>query len=140
MTMPDDLLAHNRGLIDQFRADGGASMGNRPLLLLTTVGRRTGQRRTSPMMYVKAEDRLLVIASNNGATTDPDWYRNLTAAGTARVEVGTEEYPVSVSEVTGEERDRIYAEQARRYPGFGEYEEKTKGIRTIPVLALRREA
>jgi hypothetical protein len=52
--------------------------------------------------------------------------------------VGTEQYPVTVSELTGAERDRVYAEQARRYPGFGEYAEKTAGIRTIPVLALRR--
>jgi deazaflavin-dependent oxidoreductase (nitroreductase family) len=79
MTMPEDLLAHNRELIAAFRADGGASMGNRPLLLLTTLGRRSGVERTSPMMYVKGDDRLLVIASNHGAETDPNWYHNLSA-------------------------------------------------------------
>jgi hypothetical protein len=74
MTMPSDMLAHNRKLIDEFRADGGASMGDRPLLLLTTIGRRSGEHRTSPMMYVQDQDRLLVIASNNGARKAPEWY------------------------------------------------------------------
>jgi len=81
---------------------------------------------------------IYVFASKGGAPTHPDWYWNMTVAGTATVEVGTETYAVSVREVTGEERDTIYAEQASRYPGFGEYEEKTAGIRTIPVLALTR--
>jgi hypothetical protein len=60
------------------------------------------------------------------------------AAGRGRVEIGDGGHDVAVSEVSGEERDRIFAEQARRYPGFAEYAEKTAGIRTIPVLALRR--
>ena len=73
-----------------------------------------------------------------GAPTHPDWYHNLTSAGIAQVEVGTDTHDVTVSELTGEERDRIFEEQVRRFPGFGEYAEKTAGIRTIPVLALRR--
>jgi hypothetical protein len=60
------------------------------------------------------------------------------AAGTATVEVGTERYDVAVTEITGTERERIYDEQARRYPGFAQYATKTAGIRTIPVLALSR--
>ena len=64
--------------------------------------------------------------------------RDLVAAGSGEVEVGTERYPVKVTELTGADRDRVYAEQARRYPGFAEYEQKTAGIRTIPVLALHR--
>ena len=92
-------------------------------------------------MYLQSDDDSAVIhvfASKQGAPTNPAWYDNLIAAGTTDVEVGTETFPVSVSELTGADRDRIYAEQARRYPGFGEYAVKTKGIRTIPVLALRR--
>ena len=72
------------------------------------------------------------------APTNPDWYYNLVATDQAEAEIGTETYPVSVSEVTGEKRDRIYDEQASRYPGFAEYAEKTAGIRTIPVVALTR--
>ncbi len=81
---------------------------------------------------------MYIFASKSGAPNNPAWYYNLKDAGTAEVEVGTETFPVTVTEVTGAERDRVYAEQARRYPGFGEYQEKTAGIRTIPVLALRR--
>jgi deazaflavin-dependent oxidoreductase (nitroreductase family) len=73
-----------------------------------------------------------------GAPTDPDWYRNLVAAGRGAVERGTETYDVEVRELTGAERDDRFAEQARRYPGFAEYEKKTAGIRTIPVLELTR--
>jgi deazaflavin-dependent oxidoreductase (nitroreductase family) len=72
------------------------------------------------------------------APANPDWYYNLAAAGEASVERGTETYKVTVRELTGAERDRIYAEQARRYPGFAEYERQTAGVRTIPVLELRR--
>jgi len=92
-------------------------------------------------MYLAATDdpaTIFVFASKAGAPTNPDWYYNLKAAGRAEVEVGTESYQVSVSELTGEERDRVYDEQAGRYPGFAQYAMKTAGIRTIPVLALRR--
>jgi deazaflavin-dependent oxidoreductase (nitroreductase family) len=93
-------------------------------------------------MYLADEtdpDTIYVFASKAGAPTDPEWYRNLVAAGdSGRVEVGDEEYDVEVTELTGPDRDRIFAEQARRYSGFAAYAEKTAGIRTIPVLALRR--
>jgi len=81
---------------------------------------------------------IYVFPSKGGAPTHPDWYYNLTFAGVARVEVGTETYAVTVSELAGEERDRIFDEQASRYPGFTKYAERAAGIRTIPVLALRR--
>jgi deazaflavin-dependent oxidoreductase (nitroreductase family) len=79
-----------------------------------------------------------VFATKGGAPTNPDWYYNLVSAGQTEVEVGTEEYPVSVNELTGADHDRIYAEQAERYPGFAEYAAQTAGIRTIPVVALKR--
>ena len=73
-----------------------------------------------------------------GAPTNPDWYHNPTAAGDGDVERGTETYKVTVRELTGPERDRIYAEQARGYPGFAEYARQTAGVRSIPVLELKR--
>src|ERR1700716_3639899 len=83
-------------------------------------------------------DNIYVFATKGGVPTNPDWYYNLTAAGNGSVERGTETYKVSVHELTGAERDRIYAEQARRYPGFAEYESQTAGVRVIPVLELPR--
>jgi deazaflavin-dependent oxidoreductase (nitroreductase family) len=86
--LPADMRAHNQKVIEEFRANGGA--GDRPLLLLTTTGVRSGARRTTPMMYVPDGDRLLVIASNAGAPKHPDWYRNLAADPRVTVEVGAE--------------------------------------------------
>ncbi|MGW0178866.1 nitroreductase family deazaflavin-dependent oxidoreductase [Nocardia sp. NPDC003345] len=134
----------NTGIINEFRENQGRVGGpfeGAPMLLAHHRGRRSGRESVTPMMYL-ADDRdpglVYIFASKAGAPTNPDWYYNLTDAGQATVERGTETFAVTVAEVTGAERDRIYAEQAGRYPGFAEYEEKTRGIRTIPVLALRR--
>ena len=133
----------NQTVIDEFRANEGKVGGNftgAPIVLVHHTGRSTGREFVAPMMYQAAADpgTIYVFASKAGAPTDPDWYKNLIAAGHGEVEVGVETYPVTVSELTGEERDRIYAEQARRYPGFADYEKKTAGFRVIPVLALAR--
>jgi deazaflavin-dependent oxidoreductase (nitroreductase family) len=141
MTGPGDW---NAKVIDEFRANGGRVGGGfagAPMVLVHHRGRKSGRDYVNPMMYMPDDDdpaTIYVFASKGGAPSHPDWYYNLTTAGEAEVEVGTETYPVTVTELTGEQRDRVYAEQARRYPGFAEYEEKTAGIRTIPVLALRR--
>jgi deazaflavin-dependent oxidoreductase (nitroreductase family) len=134
MTMPDDMLAHNRELIGQFRADGGASMGDRPLLLLTTVGRRSGEPRTSPMMYVEGDDRLLVIASNAGAKTDPQWYRNLSADPQVTVEVPGRTYQAKATPLTGADYEREWARIKQTFPFFADHE--TSAGRQIPVVAL----
>ena len=135
--MPD----WNKGIIEEFRANGGKVGGQfagAPLLILKTKGAKTGLERANPMMYQADGDRFLVFASKGGAPTHPDWYHNLVANPRAQVEVGDETFDVEAEVLTGEERDRFYAIQAERYPGFGEYEKKTDGIRTIPVIALTR--
>jgi deazaflavin-dependent oxidoreductase (nitroreductase family) len=140
-----DVNDWNAKVIAEFRANEGRVGGNfegAPVVLMHHVGRRSGTEYVNPVMYLAADDdpaTIYVFASKAGAPTNPDWYVNMTEAGTATVEVGTETYAVTVTELTGEERDRVYAEQARRYPGFAEYEQQTAGIRTIPVLALTRQ-
>ncbi len=133
----------NTQVIEDFRANGGnvgGQFAGAPMVLVHHHGRRSGREFVTPMMYLvdSTPDTIYVFASKGGAPTNPDWYENLTETGRGEVEVGTETYPVTVQDVEGDERDRIYAEQARRYPGFAEYAVKTAGIRTIPVLALRR--
>jgi deazaflavin-dependent oxidoreductase (nitroreductase family) len=135
----------NTQVIEEFRANEGRVGGQfegAPMVLVHHQGRKSGAAYVSPLMYLADEtdpDTIYVFASKAGAPTDPEWYRNLVAAGdSGRVEVGDEEYDVEVTELTGPDRDRIFAEQARRYSGFAAYAEKTAGIRTIPVLALRR--
>jgi deazaflavin-dependent oxidoreductase (nitroreductase family) len=134
----------NAKIIAEFRENGGAVGGQfegAPIVLLHHTGRKSGTERVTPTMYLAADgdpSTVYVFASKAGAPTNPDWYYNLTTAGTASVEIGTDEYPVTVRELAGDERDAVYDEQAARYPGFAEYAEKTAGIRTIPVLALTR--
>jgi deazaflavin-dependent oxidoreductase (nitroreductase family) len=105
-------------------------------VLLTSVGAKSGNPFTTPVMYVADGDRLLVFASKAGAPTHPDWYHNLVAHPRVTVEVGTENYEANAEVLVGEERDRLYAQQAERSPIFGEYQAKT--TRVIPVVALTR--
>ena len=87
-------------------------------------GRKSGRERVTPVMYLPHDSEagiIYVFATKAGAPTSPDWYYNLTAAGEGSVERGTETYQVTVRELSGAERDRVYAEQARRYPGFAGY-------------------
>jgi deazaflavin-dependent oxidoreductase (nitroreductase family) len=134
----------NEKIIAEFRANEGRVGGQfegAPIVLMHHRGRKSGREYVNPAMYLPegdSEDPIYVFASQGGAPSNPDWYYNLTAAGAGRVERGTETYDVTVRELTGEDRDRVYDEQARRYPGFADYAQRTAGIRTIPVLELRR--
>src|SRR5262245_31642779 len=132
--MPADIKEYNRQLIAEFRANQG--MGDRALLLLTTNGRKTGHPRTTPMMYVPDGDHLLVIASNAGAPSHPDWYLNLVANPEVTVEVGADTYQATAIVPGRAERDRLFAEVARRYPFFADHQAKVS--RTIPVVVLPR--
>jgi deazaflavin-dependent oxidoreductase (nitroreductase family) len=134
----------NTSIIEEFRANEGRVGGNfegAPMVLVHHRGRKSGREYVNPMMYLpdEANDRAIyVFASKAGAPSNPDWYYNLTTLGEGTVERGTDSYRVTVRELTGDERDRIFDEQARRYPGFAEYAQRTEGIRTIPVLELSR--
>lgn len=133
----------NAQVIDEFRAaDGkvGGPFEGRPMVLVHHTGRRTGTERVTPLVYLPTDDAsvIYIFASKAGAPTNPDWYRNLVAAGKTTVELGAETFDVRVEEVTGEERDRIYARQVEAQPQFAEYEAKADGVRVIPVLRLTR--
>jgi len=139
-----DALDWNAKTIAEFRANEGRVGGNfegAPIVLVHHRGRKSGREYVNPMMYLPHDTEpgiIYVFATKAAASTNPDWYHNVNAACDGSVERGTETYKVAVRELTGAERDRIYAEQARRYPGFAEYARQTAGVRTIPVLELRR--
>ena len=139
-----ETLDWNAKTIAEFRANQGRVGGifeGAPMLLVHHRGRKSGAERVTPAMYLPHDtepDIIYVFATKAGAPTSPDWYHNLVAAGDSSVERGTETYKETVRELTGAERDLIYAEQARRYPGFAEYARRTAGVRTIPVLELTR--
>ncbi|TMD23919.1 MAG: nitroreductase family deazaflavin-dependent oxidoreductase [Chloroflexi bacterium] len=134
-----DQNTYNRQLIEEFRADrdkGGGAMKGRPLLLLTTTGAKSGQLRTKPMMFIPDGDRLLVIASNAGAPTHPEWYRNLVAHPEVTVEVGNETFKAIATVTEGLERQRLWSRVVELYPFFADHQAKTS--RQIPVIVLRR--
>jgi deazaflavin-dependent oxidoreductase (nitroreductase family) len=141
MAEPDDW---NTKIIEEFRANSGRVGGKyagEPLTLLHHTGRRSGREYVNPIMYLPDDsdpDTIYVFATKAGAPDHPEWYRNLTAAGSGIVEVGPDTYRVTVAELKGAERDRVFAEQAKRFERFSDYESKTEGVRTIPVLALHR--
>ena len=134
----------NQGVIKEFRANEGRVGGpfaGAPMILVHHVGRTSGKEYISPLVYLPGEGddgSMYIFGSKGGAPANPDWYRNLIATGEAAVEVGTSTFQVTITELTGDERDRIFAEQVKRMPGFGDYAKKTEGIRTIPVLRLTR--
>jgi len=127
----------NRRVIEQFRAGGEIDgMHRERLMLLTTVGARTGRPRTTPMMFHRDGERLLVVASNIGAPRHPDWYHNLVANPRVTVEVGDETYQAVATPLEGEERERIWAMLKHTYPFFADHDRSTS--RAIPVVALTR--
>lgn len=135
-----DQRDYNRQTIEQFRAsrsDPNGPFASRPLLLLTTTGAKSGQQRTTPMMYIPDGDRLLVIASNIGAATHPDWYHNLVVHPQVTVEVGAETFAATAAVTEGVERQRLWDKVVAQYPFFTEHQSKT--ARQIPVIALARQ-
>jgi deazaflavin-dependent oxidoreductase (nitroreductase family) len=135
----EDRKAFNRTLIEEFRANDGKVSGafeNAPLLLLTTIGAKSGQQRTSPVVYTTDGDRLVIIASYAGRPVNPAWFQNLVANPEVTVEVPGETYAARAVVASGEYRDRLYAAQAEKMPAFDEYRAKT--TRQIPVVTLER--
>ena len=131
--------AFNRRIIAEFRANGGKVGGQfegMSLALLTTVGRKTGQRRTSPVAYMNVDGQPVVIASKGGAPTHPAWFHNLVANPQVTVEFGTDTFEATAEVLQGEKRDRIFAKVAAMAPGFGDYQAGT--TRVIPVVAIHR--
>ncbi len=127
----------NTSIIEEFRANEGRVGGmfeGVPLLLLHHTGAKSGKPRINPLVYERDGGRYVVFASKAGAPTNPDWYHNLSAKPNATIEVGRDTIEVVASELTGEQRERLYREQAERSPQFAQYAERTD--RVIPVIAL----
>jgi deazaflavin-dependent oxidoreductase (nitroreductase family) len=131
----------NQKVIEEFRANQGKVGGmfeGADLALLTTTGAKSGRQTTSPVMYFPAgEGTVAVIASNGGADKHPSWYYNLRANPDVTVEIGTDKFEATATQVTdGDERDRLYRDAVAIAPGFAEYEAKTD--RRIQVFTLAR--
>lgn len=131
------LRAYNQNLSEQFRARGGKVEGDfagAPLLLLTTRGARSGKQHTTPLVYTKDGENYVVIASKAGLETHPAWYYNLVAHPEATLEVETRRFPVRARLTEGQERQRLFEQQAALMPQFHDYARKT--TRELPVFLL----
>lgn len=130
-----------RRQVDQYRSSGGTK-GNKvmgkPVFLLDVVGRTSGEPRPVMLMLARRGDDLVVIGSNGGNPTTPNWYRNLMAAGGSEVQVGADRWKVTAREVDGDERAECWAAGVAAYPDFDTYQELTE--RRIPVAVLERIA
>ena len=133
--MPRDF---NAKVIAEFHANDGVVGGpfeGAALLLLHHTGAKSAKPYVTPLVYRRDGERYVIFASKAGAPTNPDWYHNLIAHPTVEIEVGTERLTALATEAAGEQRDALYAAQARDSPQFAEYQ-KAAGDRTIPVVIL----
>ena len=129
----------NRGIIDEFRANGGKVGGQfagAPMILVTHRGAKSGKEYTTPLVYTTDGDRYVIIASKGGAPEHPQWFHNLVANPDVTLEVGDERFAARARVAEGDERDRLYRAQADLMPNFDEYQKATS--RQIPVVVLER--
>ena len=129
----------NQAIMAEFRANAGKVGGyfaGKTLLILHTVGAKSGQERVNPTAYVEDDNKFVIIASKGGAPTHPAWYYNILAHPLVSVEVGTEFFLARAEVATEPERTRLYNKMADMLPGFNEYRQKTS--RVIPVITLTR--
>ena len=120
-----------------YRASDGRIWGTMfggPVLLLNTTGRKSGQRRTTPLIYAMDGEDFVLIASNGGASKHPAWYLNLMANPDATVEIGDREVRVRAEEASPEDKERLWQKMVEVYPGYDNYQRKTE--REIPVVVL----
>jgi deazaflavin-dependent oxidoreductase (nitroreductase family) len=122
-----------------YRLSGGSVGGTfkgAPVLLLTTTGRKTGKKRTKPLLYLMDNDQVVLVASHGGAPTDPAWWRNLKSNPRAEVQIKGSLLQVEAREATAEERERLWPKLVALYADYENYQKRT--TRTIPVVILER--
>ncbi len=135
----DQFNSWNQRVIEEFRANNGVVGGDfegKPVLLLHTMGAKSGKERINPLVFSRDGDRIVIIASYGGAPRHPDWYHNIKAQVDVTLEVGTERFRARAEEAEGEERQRLFDQQAAEMPFFNDYQAKTE--RTIPVFVLEK--
>ena len=122
-----------------YRLTGGrfvGRVGKAPILLLTTTGRRSGEPRTAPLLYLRDGDQLAIVASFGGHPKHPVWYLNLSANPEVQIQVGRERFAATASTANAEERKRLWPLFVEMYPGYAGYQRKTE--REIPIVLLTR--
>jgi deazaflavin-dependent oxidoreductase (nitroreductase family) len=143
--MPEDPNPYGRDLFGQkhvraYRETGGEQgheWRGTTVLLLTTLGRVSGEQRTTPLIYRTDGDKWVIVASKGGASDHPDWYKNLETNPAAAIQVKRDRIPVAARAARGAERERLWQLMTEVWPPYDEYQQKTE--REIPVVVLERE-
>ena len=113
---------------------GGRFMGGAPVLLLITIGRKSGERRTAPLLYIKEGNDYVIVASKGGMSTHPLWYRNIEANPNVEIEIGREKFKAHARRASDEEKRALWPKLVAMYPDYNDYQART--ARDIPVLIL----
>jgi deazaflavin-dependent oxidoreductase (nitroreductase family) len=126
--------------VRRYRETGGEVghdwKGGSKILLLTTKGRKSGEPRTTPLIYENAGDAYVIVASKGGAPEHPGWYANLAKTPEVELQVRDEVFPAHARVADGEERERLWKLAAQQWPAYDDYAKKTD--REIPVVVLER--
>jgi proline iminopeptidase len=139
MSDPENLFGDEH--VRRYRETGG-EVGHKwkkgsKILLLTTKGRKTGEPRTTPLIYENADDKYVIVASKGGAPEHPGWYRNLSKNPEVELQVKDEVFPARARTAEGEEREQLWKLAAQQWPDYDAYQTRTD--REIPVVVLERE-
>lgn len=147
-TLPKFIRLASRAHVWIYRATGGriggkfrlgpATVRGLPVMLLSTVGKKSGVKRTAPLLFIEEDGRVITVASQGGLPKHPLWYDNLTANPDVEVQIGGNVRKLRARTATPEERERLWPRLVAHYPGYGEYQTWTE--RTIPVVILEPTA
>jgi deazaflavin-dependent oxidoreductase (nitroreductase family) len=140
MPIPDSEVTWNENHVADFRAHGGqvteGPLKGSNLLLMTSIGAKSGEPRVTPLGYTRDGERWVVVGSNSGFDHDPAWVANIRSTPIVTIEVGTERFAARATITTGAERERLWASHTAAIPAFGRYEQMT--ARQIPVVTFER--
>lgn len=139
MSAADDARTFHARRVAEFRANGGRlnpPLDTVPLLVLTTTGAKSGAAHATPMSYSTDGDRIIVVAANGGAPTNPAWYHNLLANPAVTVELGGDTFRARATVAPEPERTRLFNQHAANRPNFLEFQRQT--TRPLPVVILER--
>ncbi len=128
------LLGMHQTVYERTGGRVGSRIGPYTLLLLRTTGRRTGQVRTSALLYVRDGANLVIVGSKGGSDSPPAWLLNLVAAPKAQVQIGTRRFPIVARVAEGREHDRLWRHVNRVWPDYQRYQDRSS--RRIPVMVL----
>jgi deazaflavin-dependent oxidoreductase (nitroreductase family) len=132
-----------REQVEEYEASGGASANTlrdtgMPVIVVTTIGNKSGRIRKSPLMRVEHDGRYALVASMGGAPKNPVWYYNLKAKPEATIQDGADVFDADIREISGDEKAEWWKRAVAAYPPYAEYQERTE--RQIPVFIASRRS